>query len=59
MVTMVIFNNHHFAIDGKKVASNLQVIAITTFSPRPYFSVPLHQVPILERNTQTQNFYDN
>ena len=38
------------------LASNWKAIAIVTFSPCPYFSVPLHQVPILERNAQTQNF---
>ena len=38
------------------LASNWKAIAIVTFSPCPYFSVPLHQVPIVGRNTQTQNF---
>lgn len=42
----------------KLLASNWKAIAIVTFSPLHDFSVPLHQVPILERNTQTQNFME-
>ena len=37
------------------VASKLQAIAILTFFVPRRFVVPLHQVPIVERNTQTQN----
>ena len=39
MVTIVIFNNHHFAIDGKKVASNCDInffstsVILRTFAP--------------------------
>ena len=40
----------------KLLASNWKAIAIVTFSPLHDFSVPLHQVPIVGRNTQTQNF---
>ena len=40
----------------KLLASNWKAIAILTFSLLHRFAVPLHQVPILERNAQTQNF---
>ena len=38
-------------VSCKYVASKLQVIAIVPFSPPHDFSVPLHQVPIVGRNS--------